>query len=312
MSVRIRKRSAGVVVAALAASLVVAFTPRGDAASTTTEPVTGPQDSPAAASAQGMGKPYCGKTAIRKSEGGNWRCVFSDDFNGTKLNSSKWRVIKSSESGFGERNDCYVNSRYNTAVNSGVLKMVTRRSLLPFSCGKGKNKFTTNATAALLSTFTKFHQNKGRFQIRAKFPYTTRRGLQSALWMFPEGGALGPFTSGEIDFAEWYSSYPRRVIPYLHYNLGLFPTKDVTNVDCMVNNVGNWHIYTLEWTQKHIIVRYDGVECLRNTSGQLLAQFSRPSFLNMMMSQGVGKHNSPNSLTPLRAMMQVDWVRVWA
>jgi beta-glucanase (GH16 family) len=312
MSVRNRTRSAGVLVAALTAALVVAVTPSGEAAKTVIEPVTGPKDGPAAAAPLGMGTPYCGKTAIRKADGTTWRCVFSDDFNGGKLNTSKWKVIKSSESNFGPRNDCYVNSRYNIAVNSGVLKLVTRRSLLPFTCGSGKNAFRTNATAALVSTFGKFHQARGRIQIRAKFPYTKRKGLQSALYMFPEGGALGAFTSGEIDFAEWYSRYPNQVIPYLHYNLGIIPGQQVTNVQCVVRRVDNWHIYTLEWTKKHIIVRYDGVQCLKNTSGVLLAQFTRKSFLNMMMSQGLGRNNAPDAFTPLRGEMQVDWVRIWA
>jgi beta-glucanase (GH16 family) len=311
MSGRIRQRGAGVVVAALAASLVVAFTPRGGEAAQVNEPVTGPKDGPAAASAQGMGTPNCGKATIRKANGDAWKCVFSDDFNGTKLNTSKWKIIKSSESNFGPRNDCYVNSRYNLAVNSGVLKLVTRRNLRSFTCGSGKNQFRTNATAALVSTFGKFHQARGRFQVRAKFPYTKFKGLQSALYMFPEGGALGAYTSGEIDFAEWYSRYPNQVIPYLHYNLGIIPGSQVTNVQCVVRRVDNWHIYTLEWTSKHIIIRYDGVQCLKNTSGVLLAQFTRASFLNLMMSQGLGRHNAPDLLTPLRGEMQVDWVRVW-
>jgi len=312
MSGRIRKRSAVGAGIALAMALLVAFMPTGEAVQTASEPITGPADGPAAAAPLGKGTPYCGKAAIRKADGTNWRCVFSDDFNGTRLNTSKWKIIKSSESNFGERNDCYVNSRYNIAVNSGVLKMVTRRGLLPFTCGSGKNAFRTNATAALVSTFDRFHQARGRFQIRAKFPYTKRKGLQSALYMFPEGGALGAFTSGEIDFAEWYSRYPNQVIPYLHYNLGIIPGSQVTNVQCVVRRVDNWHVYTLEWTPKHIIVRFDGVQCLKNTSGILLAQFTRASFLNMMMSQGLGRQNAPDALTPLRAMMQVDWVRVWA
>ena len=312
MSGRQHKRAAGSVVAALAAALIVAVTPSGEAATAVVEPVTGPKDGPAAAAPLGMGKPYCGRAAIRKADGTTWRCVFSDGFNGSKLNTSKWKVIKSSESNFGRRNDCYVNSRYNIAVNSGVLKLVTRRSLLPFTCGSGKNAYRTNATAALISTYGKFHQARGRIQVRAKFPYTTRRGLQSALYMFPEGGALGAFTSGEIDFAEWYSRYPDRVIPYLHYSLGLLPSGEVTNVNCLVKRVDDWHIYTLEWTKKHIVVRFDGVQCLKNSSGVMLAQFTRESFLNLMMSQGVGRSNSPDAFTPLRAQMQVDWVRVWA
>ena len=315
MSVRTRTRAALLVALGLVATLAIALAPgRGDAVGKVTTPIRTPNDGPVATAAMGKGTPYCGRP-MRKPDGTPWTCTFSDYFDGTKLNSSKWRLITSRESSFGDdRNDCYVNSRYNVAVNSGVLKMVTRRNLVPFKCGVGRHEYTTTATSPLVSTFSKFEQNRGRFQFRAKFPLTSQKGIQAALWLYPDSGGLGPVTSGEIDIAEWYSVYPRRVIPYLHYTTGVLGgvlgSKEVTNVNCIVKRVDQWHTYTLEWTSDKLVISYDGVPCLTNTSGVILGQFSRQYFLNMMMAQGVHQ-NPPTALTPLRSMAQIDWVRVW-
>lgn len=307
MLVRTRMSAVYAAVVGLIAALLILVAPTSDA----TVRTSSPDDAPVVTAALGMGTPNCGRHTVLKTNGKPWTCVFSDYFGGTKLNSSKWRTITSKLADLGDKTACYTNSRYNAAVSQGVLKLVTRRNLKPFSCklSQGRQR-TSTSTSVVVSTYEKFAFARGRVSIRAKFPYAAGRGVQSALWLYPEAATLGSLASGEIDFAEWYSVYPRKVIPYLHYNLGLFPTDEVTNTDCIVKNVGNWHVYTLEWTSSYISIKYDGVECLRNKSGVALGQFTQPSFLNLMMAQGV-RQNSPVSTTPNRAMTQIDWVRVW-
>lgn len=256
--------------------------------------------------------PYCGPT-LRKPDGTRWRCTFADYFSGTALDRRKWTVMTSATSGFGDRPDCFMNSRANLAVTQGKLWLTSRRTA-PFTCGRGSRAFTAHATSGMVSTMGKFAQGYGRFEFRASFPYTTQDGLQSSLWLWPQGatGAMWPMT-GEIDVAEWYSNWPDRVIPRLHYATAFLARSQATNYRCLVPNVRAFHTYVLEWTPRSIEIRYDGKTCLRNTSWRTLgsAPFDKPYFLAMMQALGVGK-NDPTARTPLPASTVIDHVRVWS
>src|SRR5215213_1194279 len=65
--------------------------------------------------------PSCGST-IYKADGTAWRCTFADDFTTSVLDSSKWVVQTTAQTGFttGDR-DCYVNSPNNISSSGGYL-----------------------------------------------------------------------------------------------------------------------------------------------------------------------------------------------
>ncbi|MBO9520095.1 MAG: glycoside hydrolase family 16 protein [Nocardioidaceae bacterium] len=257
--------------------------------------------------------PSCGSTVFRKPDGTRWRCTFADYFSGTSLDTRKWTVMTSAASGFGKRQDCFMSSKSNVLVTKGLLWLTSRRAA-PFTCGRGSRAFTARATSGMVSTMGKFAQDYGRFEFRASFPYTTQEGLQSSLWLWPQGatGAMWPVT-GEIDVAEWYSSWPDRVIPRLHYATAFLLPRAATNNRCLVPNVRAFHTYLLEWTPSSITISYDGRTCLRNTSWRTLgsAPFDKPYFLAMMQALGVGK-NPPTSRTPMPASTMIDYVRIWS
>lgn len=266
---------------------------------------------PAAATATA---PYCGKAVLKKADGTRWRCTWSDGFLGTKLDSGKWTVMTSATTNYGRRPDCFVNTPANIGVTGGVLKLTSHRAL-PFPCGRPGKRYTARATSAMISTIGKFSQAYGRFEFRARFPYTSQNGLQSSLWMWPQGatGAMWP-VSGEIDVAEWFSNWSDRVIPRLHYGTSFLAKRgEAYNYHCLVPNVGAWHTYTMEWTRQSIVISYDGKPCLRNTNTSLMTSspFNKPYMINLMQGLGLSK-NAPTSSTPLPATMLIDYIRVWS
>lgn len=250
--------------------------------------------------------PYCGPT-IHKPNGTAWRCAFADNFNGTALSRSRWTVLTSKNVNFGSRPDCFVDSPRNIAVSDGVLRLTTRRTA-PFRCTSGSSSYQASGTSATVSTIGHFSQTYGRFQMRAKWSYTPRPGLQASFWMWPRGsnGMLWPI-SGELDVAEWFSKYPDRAIPYVHSGTSWLNSSTATNNYCILKNPADWHTYTLDWTASSIVIRYDGKTCLTASGG---APFNQPYIVSLTQAFGMTS-NSPSGDTPFPATLKVDYLRIW-
>src|SRR5690349_15252826 len=79
--------------------------------------------------------PNCGATPIAKSTGGYWQCSFSDDFNGTALDTSKWLPQRTDTSGYTNGlTACFVDSANNISVANGSLQLTVRKEAAPFTC----------------------------------------------------------------------------------------------------------------------------------------------------------------------------------
>ena len=209
------------------------------------------------------GKP-CGPK-ITRANGRSWRCTFADNFDGTSLDGDKWLELASYWSGLGGPDDCYFDDGHNVRVANGRLRLITRRLPEPRDCAQAQGG-KASYTGAMLNTLHRFSQERGRFEFRARFPQTrqagqTRPGIQGSLWMWPvDDRKYGPWpSSGEIDIAEFYSAFPDRIIPFLHYDmetrkdpLAAFakPPQETNNHCLFAAPDGDFHTYTLEWTKQ--------------------------------------------------------------
>lgn len=261
--------------------------------------------------------PDCGPQ-ILKADGTPWTCTFADDFSLDQLDRTKWYPQVTATSGFHSGNECFVDTPQSIAVGSGALTLTLRKLKSQFTCGSGLKAYRTQYTSGMVSTYSKFTQARGRFEVRAKFPGGTRKGLQSAIWMWPEtlDAKSWPY-SGEIDIAEWYSQYPDRVVPYVHYS---YDYKDpyATNNNCLVANVADWHTYVVEWTSEAITISYDNNQCTRTTAWAAYrdagyAPFDKPFMLALTQMMGIGT-NKINVWSPptFPATTTVDYVRIWS
>lgn len=278
-----------------------------------------------AAPGKGKGKPggggsttpttTCGTTTVYKSTGEPWVCTFADDFSGTALDTSKWIIASTALTGYTNKSECYTNDPKNVSVGNGVLSLTIRREPAPFTCVANWGSFQTDITSGYVSSGTKFAQTYGRFEIRAKFPAATVPGLQSALWLWPvDQMKYGAWpSSGEIDIAEFYTQYPDRVIPFIHYNHG-GTDPNVTNNYCLVDKPSEFHTYVLEWTTQSLKITFDGKTCIESFWSPVglvkPAPFDHPFFINLTQLIGQGG-NAPTSATPFPSTMQIDYVRVW-
>jgi beta-glucanase (GH16 family) len=263
----------------------------------------------------------CGNALIKKSTGGYWQCSFADNFDGTKLDRSKWVPQRTDSSGFWDGTACFVDDPHNVSVSNGTLKLTARKEEAPFYCKYPYSlwgNFQTQYTSGMVSTWGKFSQAYGRFEFRARISPAKVRGLQSTLWLWPQdAGHYGAYpASGEIDVAEMFSHYADRAVPYIHYNAAGFGDPNVTNNNCMISNLAAFHTYAVEWTTSSIKIIYDGRTCLTDewNPGWPLSKpmpFDQPFIVALTQGLGLGGNAFDPATTPLPATTQVDYVRVW-
>lgn len=262
------------------------------------------------------GPSACG-AALTKPSGGYWRCTFVDNFEGTTLNRRHWVPQQTSNSGYVVGPECYVNSPHNIAVSGGVLRLTARKVAAPFTCASPNGNFRTQYTGASVTTYDLFTQTYGRFDIRARFPHVAGPGSHSALWLYPQDPTFygASPASGEIDIGEYYSAYPDRVVPFVHYNAASANPHN-TNTSCLVDKPWEWHRYSVEWTSKSITVKYDDKTCLVNRWSPAAplkrpAPFDKPYLVALTQALGLGTNAFRAATTPLPLTTQIDWVHVY-
>ncbi|CAA6689513.1 MULTISPECIES: DNRLRE domain-containing protein [unclassified Lentimonas] len=110
---------------------------------------------------------------------GSWQLTFEDQFDGSGLDGSKWKVGTHSGGIAGQGG----NDPDNIAVADGVLKITATADATTFS-GKDFSYGTGE-----ISTFSKFSQQYGYMEARMKWPSVS--GLWPAFWTMPDRGNYG-------------------------------------------------------------------------------------------------------------------------
>jgi beta-glucanase (GH16 family) len=260
----------------------------------------------------------CGGVLTRPGGNRIWRCVLTDEFDGSRLDLTRWSVVTTAEtefsSGIPPAYACYIYDPRTVSVAGGFLQLSVVKLDDEIQCG-GAAAQPTKYIGGAVSTKNRLAQTYGRYEIRARFPTSEDQGLQSSLILTPDDPAYGQ-SSGEIDIAEYFSAWEDRVIPYVRYeHPGEDPTE--TNENCAVENLDQFHRYTLEWTPKRIEAFIDGRRCLSTTwsKGTTLerpAPFDQPFVLTMFEALGVSKAAFDLEDPPdLPATLQIDYVHVW-
>jgi beta-glucanase (GH16 family) len=260
----------------------------------------------------------CGGAVLEKPDGTPWVCTFDDEFDGTTLNPQLWTAQTTATTGYRSGDECYTDTPQTVSVSGGVLSLTAVRMPAPFVCQSPAGDYTTQYISGTVTSYDKFSQAYGYFEVKARFPGSRVPGLQSSLWLWPENrNAYGPVfpDSGEIDFAEWFSADPQLAIPTVHYNAASGQDFNATSNQCVVANPAKFNTYGVIWTAQTLTFLIDGQKCLVDNwfpaSPQVKpAPFNLPFFLNLTQALGLGA-NAPSSKTVLPATMQVDWVRVW-
>jgi beta-glucanase (GH16 family) len=213
-------------------------------------------------------------------------------------------------SGYTAGPDCYVDNPDTISESGGYLNLSVVQ-VAPFTCDSPDGNFVTDNEAGMVSTSGLFSQTYGVFEVNAKLPAATVAGLQETFWLYPQKLTYGPWpSSGEIDFAEFYSIVNDLDIPYVHYNYSPLDLHD-TAYTCGLNTA-TFNTYEVDWTPTFIAVAYNGNLCMVDHVLGGPAPFNQPFIISLTQALGLGLDPFVQGVTPLPATTQVDWVRAWS
>lgn len=245
--------------------------------------------------------------------------VWSDEFNGTALDTSKW----SYEVGYGNNgwgNDewqLYTTDSGNISVAGGNL-VISAQCATPPACGRRDGTITS----AKINTLNNFNFRFGR--IEARIQPAVGIGAWPAFWML---GANFPFVgwpeAGEIDILEVFNngSNNRTAHFTMHWcdeSLGVgcvFPDgyRLSTNFRDTGSSLGNaFHIFEAEWDANGITGKVDGAPYFtRVIQPATMEEFLEDFYMILNVAIGGNLGGAPDNTTVWPQTMLVDYVRVY-
>ena len=253
-----------------------------------------------------------GTTGGTSPPGTQWNIVWSDEFNGTSINTNVWTF----ETGNGCPNLCgwgnneleYYTSRTNNAYEiGGLLHIVAQQESM------GGFSFTSARMKTLGLYNTPVY---GRVEWRAAMPAGV--GMWPGLWMLgSDYPTVGWPDCGEIDVSETKGTELTTVHGSLHS--GSDETALYTSF-AGGDSITNFHNYMVDWKSNSISFSVDGnvyetVTSWTDSLGPYPTPFNAPFYLLMNLAVGgnfVGNPSVPTieAGTVFPAEIQVDYVRV--
>lgn len=224
-------------------------------------------------------------TAHSAPPGTGWSLAFSDEFNDTTVDSSKWKISKGqdwSKDGI----KCWF---YPENVNENGNALVIENKWLPSPGPNGE--LYSGATIISNQKFT-----HGYIEARTRLDWVDGH-FWPTFWM-NEYRADG--SANEFDIMEYnhWSTYPTQS----HH----FPKKEgVTTVPSNAS-VNEWHVWGVLWTENEITFYVDGIKQFSSERPQVAATDLLP--LVFSCSPNLNKNPARTGQYP---RFFVDWVRVW-
>lgn len=234
------------------------------------------------------------------------KLVWSDEFNiDGRPSVEKWNfergLVRNQEKQF------YTNRSENVRVENGNLIIQAHKKI---------EADTVIYTSASLTTLNKKSWTYGRFEVRAKIP--TGVGAWPAIWFLGENIDKTNWPlCGEIDLLENVGFDPEIIHANVHtqaYNHRLKTNKG--NTIKIEKPYEDFHIYTLDWTEKRIEFYVDNKLYFtfeNDKKGNIETwPFSQPFYLLINLAVGGswgGEKGIDDSIFPLT--YEIDYVRVY-
>ncbi len=238
-----------------------------------------------------------------------WKLVWSDEFNGLALDTSKWEFEVNAQGGGNNELQYYVTN--NVSVRDGVLSIEARREYYKGTEG------ARNYTSSRIRTRFKGDWTHGRFDIRAKLP--KGKGIWPAIWMMPTDEHYGGWpNSGEIDIMELLGHEPNKVHGTLHYGDAAkgHASQGASHKLAQGTFSDDFHVFRLDWdpgamrwyVDDHL---YQTQTNWHTRTKPFPAPFDQRFHMILNLAVGGNWPGNPDSTTVFPQTMAVDYVRVY-
>ena len=283
--------------------------------------------------------------AQARSQPPQWEQVWSDEFDGTKLDRSKWKPEISCWGGGNDERQCYTDGPQNIRVADGMLHLIARKQRhrgpdRPPEIAQHPNPETTrHYTSGKIRTLGLASWKYGKIEFRAKPP--KGQGTWPAVWMMPSESVYGAWPlSGEIDILEGVNLGARcaecegsvgenRMSSAMHFGKAppgnTFVVEHVALPDLSLPS-DDFHVWTLEWGKGLVRYYLDGrlyweVSADRwftdspKARGNPAAPFDQPFYLmaNLAFGGKLAEENNDKGIAAdsVPSELAIDWIRVY-
>ena len=228
--------------------------------------------------------------------------VFSDNFSGSALDTSKWDTCYPwADSGAGCTNygnpelEWYLPAQ--DQVSGGALHLVASET--PTNGTTQNGQPTTYAwRSGILTTFKSLDFTYGYVQVTARIPKGD--GLWPTLWLLPQNETWPP----EVDFQESVDGSTYTTTSTFHPSAG---GQDQQAYTSPTDLSAGWHTYALDWEPGSLTWYVDGHQVFAHAGSDVPSQ---PMYFlaNLAVS---GNFDPPTSSTPSTASLDIQSVQIY-
>lgn len=234
-------------------------------------------------------------------DGREYVLTFEDDFNGTELDLTKW-----------ERCPEWQRQDLNNYWDNDMSYLDGNGNLI---LAMEYDKYTDRYNSGAVRTKGIFEQQYGYFEIRCTV--NTVPGYWTAFWLMSESVSSeenGGVDGTEIDIYE--SAYYSQSMIQHTLNWDGYGEAHKAEGQKVLANVydGDYHTFSLLWTEDEYVFYIDGVETWRTDAAAAEGTSKVPAYLKITSEMGSWTywHEGIVSYKNLPDAMKVDYVRVYA
>ena len=232
--------------------------------------------------------------------------VWSDEFDGTALNSANW-TPETGGGGWGNNEQqTYTSNSENLSVGGGSLLIQAKKN-------------GTSWTSARIKSQEKRSFQYGKIEFRAKLP--TGVGPWPAAWLLGNNiSSVNWPTCGEIDVMEWRGGFngtangDANTVGHAIHSANRHGSNPVepSSRSAVVNPSSAFHTYAVVWTANNLVFSVDGVDKATLTPPTAdAAAFQKEFFLILNLAMGGSYVGNTIASSVTAATYEVDYVRVY-
>jgi beta-glucanase (GH16 family) len=236
----------------------------------------------------------------------DYKLVWSDEFNGTALDTTKWGYQFGNQHGWGNNEKEYYRAE-NVVVKDSFLTIIAKK----------ENYKDCEYTSSRILTKNKGDWKYGKFEMRAKMP--KGKGMWPAFWMMPTQSIYGDWpVSGEIDIMEYLGHETNKIHGTLHYGDRPPNNKSMGKAYTLANGnfCDDFHVFSVVWEKNKIEWFVDGELYHSLTKwNTVAAPYPAPldKQFHIILNLAVGGYwpGMPDESTVFPQEYVIDYVRVY-